>query len=289
MTDKKKSKIEVNKMNLNSDLYSIKPIPFPSVKRFFKETLPQLGWNKNDENEVGFDAGCGPGGTTVEWILPLLPKLKILYAVDILSNMIELAQKQNFHPKIEYSVANMEDWSTIKHWKGQITKLVSVYSLQWLKDQRQGFQNVYQLLKAGGEAAILYVMESPLFPTLVEMQNKPKWNKFFKGIDLHISDAYHKKFNASYYKEILKEIGFDILYCKEEMTDDVFISEKQYKDFFTSICVLKSHVPENMEEEFEEEFFEAMDKYNGRNANESPVHRGKILELLIRKPDNTRI
>ncbi|GFR33387.1 jhamt [Trichonephila clavata] len=97
-------------MNLDSELYGVNPIPFLSVRKFFGETLPRIGWSKDDEDDVVLDAGCGPGGTTVHYILPLMPKLKRLYAFDVLSDMIELAQKRNFHPKVRYSVANIEDW-----------------------------------------------------------------------------------------------------------------------------------------------------------------------------------
>lgn len=272
-------------MNLDSDLYGADIIPFPSVKQFFHETLPRLGRASDGENEVVLDAGCGPGGTTVQLILPLMPKLKVLYAVDVLDNMIELAKRRNVHPKIQYSVANIEDWSTVKHWKGQITKLVSVYCFQWLKDQRKGFQNVYNLLKSGGEAAIVFVLDSPYATTLLEMQNNPKWNSYLKDIDTYTT-TFDGRFNASYFNKLLKEIGFEILYCKGDMKNDVFISEKQYRNYFTSICVLMPRIPMDRMEEFKNEFFTTFDRHNGRNEKELPVHRGRIMEVVVRKPDN---
>ncbi|GFY70521.1 hypothetical protein TNIN_188941 [Trichonephila inaurata madagascariensis] len=200
--------------------------------------------------------------------------------------MVELAQRRNFHPKIRYSVANIEDWSTIKHWKGQITKMVSVYCFHWLTDQRKGFQNVYHLLNPGGQAAILIVTGTPLASAVSEMQNNPKWNNFLKGIDTYIKGYNHSKFNTSFYSKILGEIGFEILHCKREVKNDVFVSEKQYRDFFTSICVSTSHIPVDRKKEFLNEFFETLDRHNGRNVNELPVHRGRIMELVIRKPVN---
>ncbi|GFY61919.1 juvenile hormone acid O-methyltransferase [Trichonephila inaurata madagascariensis] len=272
-------------MNLDSKLYGVNPIPFPSVKKFFRETLPWLGAIKDGEDDVVLDIGCGPGGTTVQLILPLLPKLKILYAIDAVQNMIDLARKRNFHPKIQYSVANIEDWSTVKHWRGQISKLVSVYCFQWLKNQKKGFQNVYHLLKPGGQAVILIVSESPYASAVSEMQNNLKWKRFLKDIDTYTTSYNNSKFNTSYYNKILREIGFEILHCKREMKNDVFISEEQYRDFFTSINVSTSHIPVDRKEEFLNEFFETLDRHSGRNKNELPVHRGRIMELIIRKPD----
>ncbi|GFY61920.1 hypothetical protein TNIN_306331 [Trichonephila inaurata madagascariensis] len=45
--------------------------------------------------------------------------------------MIAIAKKQNFHPKIEYSVASIEDWSTVKQWKEQMTKVISIHCFHW--------------------------------------------------------------------------------------------------------------------------------------------------------------
>ncbi|GIY65705.1 juvenile hormone acid O-methyltransferase [Caerostris extrusa] len=82
--------------------------------------------------------------------------LEKLFAVDMLPNMIEMARKHNSHPNIEYRVANIEDWSTVKEWEDQITKVVSIYCFHWLKDIRKGFYNMHRLLKTDGEAAICF-------------------------------------------------------------------------------------------------------------------------------------
>ncbi|GFQ65846.1 jhamt [Trichonephila clavata] len=176
--------------------------------------------------------------------------------------------------------------STVKQWKSQITKLVSVYCFHYLKDQRKGFKNVYHLLKPGGQAVILIVTGTPFASAVSEMQNNPKWFSFLKDIDTYTTGYNPSKFNTSFYNKILKEIGFEILYCKREVKNDVFDSEKQYRDFFTSICVPSSHIHVDRKEEFLKEFFETLDRHNGRNKNELPLHRGRIIELVIKKPIN---
>ncbi|GIY88961.1 juvenile hormone acid O-methyltransferase, partial [Caerostris darwini] len=166
-------------MNLDAKLYGAKIIPYANVKRFFKETLPQIEFSKNDEKDVVLDIGCGPGGCTYHLVLPLFPQLEKLYAIDVLHNMIYNAERNNSHPLIEYSVADIENWPTVKKWEGQISKLVSIYCLHWLEDTKKGFQNIHRLLKPGGKAAICFVMQSIFYDAMKEMENS-KWRSYYE-------------------------------------------------------------------------------------------------------------
>ncbi|GIY10395.1 juvenile hormone acid O-methyltransferase [Caerostris darwini] len=271
-------------MNLDAELYGAQAVPYDHVKRFFKETLPQLEFSKNNEKEVVLDVGCGPGGSTFHLVLPLFNQLEKLYAVDMLPNMIYNAEKNNSHPLIEYSVADIEKWPTVKKWEGQITKLVSIYCLHWLEDAKKGFQNIYRLLKPGGKAAICFAMQSIFYDAIKEMENS-KWRSYYKDVGNYLPDAHLNKRNASYYEQMVKEVGFEILYLKVESTTDVFSSDEEYINLYSSICVVLSHVPVNKKEEFKNELFEEMIKLGGRNSDGLPVHRSIAIELMIRKND----
>ncbi|GIY07449.1 juvenile hormone acid O-methyltransferase [Caerostris extrusa] len=254
----KRSTKESIKMTLDAELYNTLPIPVDNVKLFFKNTLPELGFGKNNEKEIVLDVGCGPGGSTYHLVLPLFRCLK-LFAVDMLPNMIEMARKHNSHHKIEYRVANIEDWSTVKEWEDQITKVVSIYCFHWLTDIRKGFYNVHRLLKTDGEAAICF------------------------GVNSYIPYDQFKICSSPYYIGMLEEIGFEILYCKEEVKYETFSSDEEYKNFFASISTVKSHIPVDQREEFKNELFDEMLKLEGRHKNGLPRHRGRFLELVIKK------
>ncbi|PRD21049.1 UNVERIFIED_CONTAM: hypothetical protein NCL1_52931 [Trichonephila clavipes] len=149
-------------INLDSELYSPQPIPF------------QPG--QSNEEETLFDAGCGPGGTTVKFILPLIPRLKK---------------------------------SSLEHFENQITKFVSVYCFQWLKDPRKGFENVFRLLKPGGEAASTCVLQSSYYSAFIEMHNNnPAWTNLFQNVD-HLSTFQKYKYDGADCNKIAEDIGFE--------------------------------------------------------------------------------
>ncbi|GFY44417.1 juvenile hormone acid O-methyltransferase [Trichonephila inaurata madagascariensis] len=270
-------------MNLEPELYSSEPMPLESLKYFLSKTLPVLGWNICSEEDFVLDAGCGPGGTTFHWILPLFPKVKKIFGMDLVPAAIESAKKQNSHPLIEYSVANFEDWSTLKHWEGQITKLISVYTINWLKDQRNAFQSVFRLLKKGGEAAVCFPMQTSYYDALLKVQNSPKWSGFLKGAGNLIPESHYKKYDSSLYRKMVEEIGFEILYCRDEEITDVIPSEEKYRNFFPASCALTPHIPIEQRGEFKNDFIEELIKENGRNHKGLPQFRSRIIELVIRK------
>ncbi|GIY33692.1 juvenile hormone acid O-methyltransferase [Caerostris darwini] len=218
-------------MNFDSELYSPQCIPVESSKRFVKKILPELGWDKNIEDEVVMDVGCGAGGTTAKLIFPLFTHSKKIFAVDFLPGMIDLAKRENSHPLIEYSVANIGDWSTVKQWEDQITKLVSIHCFEWVKDQKKCFQNVFKLLKKDGQAALCFVLQSSFYDSVLEIEKNAKWRKFFEGIDNYVSESHYKKYDYFYYKQILEDIGFDIVYCREEVKMMYFLLTKNTKIF----------------------------------------------------------
>ncbi|GFU55938.1 juvenile hormone acid O-methyltransferase [Nephila pilipes] len=270
-------------MNLEPELYSSQHIPLESVKRFISQTLPQFGWNHCSKEDIVLDVGCGPGGTTFQLVLPLFSGVKKIFAVDLVPVAIEFAKKHNSHQLIEYSVANFEDWSTLNQWEGQITKLVSIYCINWLKDQRNAFQNVFKLLKKGGEAAACFLLESFFYDSILKVQNDPKWSCYFKGIENLVPESHHKKYDSSFYKRMLEAIGFEILYCRDIVITEVVSSDKKYRDFCTSVCVLTPHVPSDLKEDLMNDYMQELLRLNGRNDKGLPLFTSNVIELVIRK------
>lgn len=269
-------------LDFDHDLYNQSHVPSDFVIRFLAETLPCLGWGQS-RNEVVMDVGCGDGGITTDLILPLFPRLEKMVAFDVLPKMIDVASKRNSHPGVEYAVADIEDWSSVQQWKGQITHLLSVHCFHWLRDQQKAFRNSHRLLKSSGEAAFIFFLEASFFTACLQIQKNPKWCHFFNEIGSYIPESHHKKHSVFFYRKMLEDVGFDIIHCIERKIKDVLPSDEDYINFFTSVCVLVNHVPVERKEEFRTDLFQEILKHNGRDGNGLPFHTGTIIELVVRK------
>ncbi|CAL1293350.1 unnamed protein product [Larinioides sclopetarius] len=267
---------------MNAQLYeSVKPLD--SVVHFLTVTLRDLGWYKQKE-ELVMDVGCGPGHVTFQFVLPLFPNAEKFVAVDYSSSMIEAARSNYLHPKIEYHVADFEDKSDVQRWNGQVTKLVSIHCVNWLKNQKQSFQNTYDLLQPGGEAAFYFVLISDFYAAVVDIYNDPKWRGYFEGVDSRVPESHCKKFDSTHYRKIVEDIGFDVLLCRDELKVNPLSSEKAAKDLYYSLTVLVHHVPQSLKDEFRNDLNEYVVKNGGKTEDGTLVHRAVTLELVVRKP-----
>ncbi|KFM79508.1 Malonyl-CoA O-methyltransferase BioC, partial [Stegodyphus mimosarum] len=253
------------------------------TKLFLTNTVSLMDWT-NQSNDVVMDIGCGPGNSCHKLLLPYFPNVKKVIAVDVLPEMIEYAQKYNCHPKIEYHVANIECKETIERWRGEISKVISIYCFNWLKDQKQAFSNIYEALKPGGEASLLFVLSTPFWDSYKDHIQNPKWNAFLKNVEQRIPNSHFQKYRAPYYEELLRTIGFDIIVCEDEQRKYAYPSDDDCRAACASRCALTSHIPLDLRKEFEEELFKGFLKYNGRNTDGSPELQYLTLSVLIRKP-----
>ncbi|GIY45317.1 juvenile hormone acid O-methyltransferase [Caerostris extrusa] len=269
-------------MFFDAVLYNTMDKPWKTILEFLNETLPKFGWN-SDGPEVVMDLGSGPGYLSKNYILPSFPNLKKLIAADASACMIEEAKIQHPHPKIEYVVADIEDRSTIEPWLGQVTKLISVHCFNWLKDQKKGFQAVYDLLKPGGEAAFIFTLQSPYYDGLILTGKNPKFSSYFKGADFCIPESYRDNYDASNYRKMFQDIGFKIIHCIDEMKEDVLPCDQEYKDIFYSVCPLKKYLPDDLKEEFKEVLFQNTMKHAQRTKEGLPIHKSRTVEIFIKK------
>ncbi|GIY77139.1 methyltransf_25 domain-containing protein [Caerostris extrusa] len=237
-------------LDLDSDLYVKSHVPSESVIHFLEKTLPQLGWIRRDEDVV-MDVGCGPGRVTIDLILPVFPRLKKLLAIDLLSSMVNIARKHNPHPIVQYEVADIEDWSTMDHWEGQMTK---VKNPKWCH-----FFNEIDTVVPDSHC---------------KQHDALYYKEILAKIGFEI--LHLKEENIT---DVLPSDEDYITTCVRRTPSVSVVPER----LFTSVCVLVPHVPMDRRDEFQEDLFQEILQLNGRDSNGLPFHAGKIIELVVKK------
>ncbi|MGN1212434.1 MAG: class I SAM-dependent methyltransferase [Christensenellales bacterium] len=138
------SYIEMRKTKLNAN----ELIEIPTIKKM----LPDLN------GKTVLDIGCGYGEMSKYFIKKGAKKV---VAIDISSNMINLAKKINSHKDIEYLVMNMENLSQLQQ---KFDFVFSSLAFHYIKDFDKLIADISNILNKGGE--LLYSQEHPISTAL---------------------------------------------------------------------------------------------------------------------------
>ncbi|GIY97606.1 methyltransf_25 domain-containing protein [Caerostris extrusa] len=206
---------------------------------FLKVIAEKFQWIDLSDDTV-MDVGCGnPKIKFTDLLIERFPNVKQVIAVDKKAGLIEFLKCRIRHSEIHYQFADIEDWSTLKEWEGKISKVVSIHCFHQLKDQKISFQNVFKMLKPGGEVAILFCLQSGYIGWHNDLVNDSKWNKYYNGNSPEIPLTQFSKKEASDYETI--EAG---------------------KSAILKLALSSFKIPEESKEEFKEDLYKAFMKHN---------------------------
>ncbi|CAL1275206.1 unnamed protein product [Larinioides sclopetarius] len=252
---------------------------------FLEMVISKLGWSDLSDDIV-MDVGCGnPKIKLANHLVNLFPNVKQVICIDKNSMMIHYLKISRRPSNIVFQNADIENRSTLVKWEGQISKVISTHCFHMLQDQKTGFQNVYDLLKPGGEAAILFCIQSGYVGWLCDLRDDTKWNKYYNGNAPEIPSTQFINIDDSYYKTILEEIGFRIIVCVKDRIGVPYESENAWKEVIFKLALSSFDIPEDLHEEFKKDLYEAFMKHNCRTSNGLPCQSSFFLTALLRKPD----
>ncbi|GIY53256.1 methyltransf_25 domain-containing protein [Caerostris extrusa] len=149
-------------------------------------------------------------------LIKLFSKVKKIITIDKKSVMINYVKLKSGLPQMHYSHGDIENWSTLKEWEGKISKLVFNQCFHQVKDYKTCFQNVFKLLKPGGEAAIFFCLQSGYAGWHWKLIDDPAWKKYFNGKLPEMPSTQFTDIMASDYETMLQKIGFLAIEYKTE-------------------------------------------------------------------------
>jgi 2-polyprenyl-3-methyl-5-hydroxy-6-metoxy-1,4-benzoquinol methylase len=172
-------------------------------------------------NDIVLDFGCGTGLVCNE----LAENVKMVYAIDISSEMIEIARNKAFGRKIHninYVYTTIFD----ERFKRDSLDVIIVFNvLHLLEDSQKAIQRIYELLKPGG----LIISATPC------MGEKPVLNSLFSiggkiGITPKIKSFKISGLEHSFIKEKFKIIETG---CLKQNSPQYLIIAKKLKSVLT--------------------------------------------------------
>ncbi|GIY92769.1 uncharacterized protein CEXT_662451 [Caerostris extrusa] len=168
-------------------------------------------------------------------------------------------------------------------WKEKISKVVSSHCFHQLKDQKIAFQNIFRMLKPGGEVAIFFCLKSGYVAWHCDLVNNSEWNRYYNGNSPEIPLTQFSNKEASEYETILKEIGFSIIECKKDRIGVPFESTEIWKNAIFNVALSSFAIPENSKERFKDDICKIFINQNAM-LSDKPCTISYFLTVLLRKP-----
>ncbi|GBN45498.1 hypothetical protein AVEN_44474-1 [Araneus ventricosus] len=176
--------------------------------RTFLRSLP---WG-DLSGELVMDVGCGYGNMSTQCILERFPRASRVIAIDQSSECIQRSKvefRNGIFKKAQFKKANVTVMRHLRRWEGKISKIVSAHCLSEIEKKERAFKVMYELLKPGGQAALLFTGRSQSDDVYAAMLQNPKWSPYFTVL-FGYRDHEAKFTNLQESRQLLAYTGYNI-------------------------------------------------------------------------------
>ncbi|XP_055855724.1 juvenile hormone acid O-methyltransferase-like [Episyrphus balteatus] len=263
------------------------------AQQIIKELLSVLQW-RLDEKDSLIDLGTGSGDVLMDFIYPLLPKnFTKLVGTDISSEMVEHC-KRNYSQSenVKFKVLDIGTEILPKELIGEFDHVTSFYSIHWVQNQRLAVDNIYRLLKSGGDCFLVFLSTHSINETYDIVSLNPKWAPYMKNIKNYYSPLFRSKDPRSEFSEILKDAGFvdvkvaELSNYSNELLHYVISSFFVYcTDTYRAVNPFIHRVPVEMHEEILDEIIHTAIELGNESNNGNPgcIATYKLIVAYARK------
>ncbi|XP_069675150.1 juvenile hormone acid O-methyltransferase-like [Periplaneta americana] len=214
------------------------------------EYLRSMTWGPG---ERVLDLGCGPGFVTTQLLLPRLPlDLDLLVGADVSAAMVKHASDRYCHPKLKFVQLDLgTDIPVDSELRTPgFDKIFSFYCLHWILDQRRAVRNIFNLLRPGGEALIVFVAKCPIFNVYNSQYQKPEWRIYMEDVHRFISPYHQSEDPGEEFNELLREVGLDVIKCECRKNEYTYNSTDCLKESIKAVNPFLDRIPQNLHEEY---------------------------------------
>ncbi|XP_025269749.1 juvenile hormone acid O-methyltransferase [Camponotus floridanus] len=201
------------------------------------------------------DIGCGPGDITKNILLPALNPNAEITGTDISENMIEFAKKTYPNEKqLKFEVLDIQTKNLPEKYISKFDHIFSFQTLNWCYDIRQAFENIFQMIRSGGNILILIVASHDIFEIMKILAQDIRFASYIQDVRNYISPFNDSITPHKELRKLLKSIGFDVCHCSLR---EVTYSSQNMQNFLSSILAIYpflDKLPHDQKEEFRNEF-----------------------------------
>ncbi|XP_055855251.1 juvenile hormone acid O-methyltransferase isoform X1 [Episyrphus balteatus] len=256
------------------------------AEEIVKEFSSVLKWRLDGKDSL-IDLGTGSGDVLMDFIYPLMPKnFTKLVGTDISSEMVKHCEKNYSQSEnVKFKVLDIGTENLPKELIGEFDHVTSFYSIHWVQNQRLAADNVYRLLKSGGDCLLVFLSTHSINETYDIVSLNPKWAPYMKDIKNYYSPLFRSKDPRSEFSKILEDTGFVDVRVEERYK--IFDHEdfEEMKNTYRAVNPFLHRVPVEMHEEILDEIIHTAIKIGNKsnNGNIGCIATYKLIVAYARK------
>lgn len=180
--------------------------------------------SRSNESESLLDVGCGSGDITMDLVLPILPlNFKRLVGCDLSQDMVDFARKKHKHANISFEQFDLGTDIGKQALKNadKFEHITSFYCLMWVHDSKIAVENLYKLLKPGGDMLLVFLAQHPMYDFYKKQSQDIRWEQYMTDVDEFITPYQYSKKPADEFRSLLKECGF--IDCDVEAREKCYV------------------------------------------------------------------
>ncbi|XP_056630747.1 juvenile hormone acid O-methyltransferase-like [Diorhabda sublineata] len=241
---------------------------------------------KNNPSIMEF--GFGDGGTSAAALQPLIPQdCKEFIAADVSQQMVKYAKQNAKLPKVGKIIQfNISAQDIPLEFQNRFDHIFSFFTFHCIPkiSASKAFNNVYKMLKPGGQTFHVFLLPTPLDDIFYEMSKHLKWGKY--GQESMLSPYYFESNQQDSCKRDIVNSGFvDIEMRLEEFVHE-FPHEEAWKENYIAVNAAYSSIPLEEKEEYKKYFFKRIKEkviINNEDNDRFPRIRHSIFVVSAKK------
>ncbi|KAL4716377.1 hypothetical protein ACJJTC_006739 [Scirpophaga incertulas] len=180
------------------------------------EYSDKIKWRNTGDRLI--DIGCGDGGVTIKLLKKFIPhNFERVLGCDISVNMVNFANEHYKDDNTSFAVLDIGGNLPVDM-RGKFDHAFSFYALNWIKDQETAFNNIYDLITAGGDCLLLFLGYHTYYDIYRILAQRSKWSSWLQPLDSFISPYYDSKEPDKEIKSLMAKIGFSdiVVNCQKK-------------------------------------------------------------------------
>lgn len=204
------------------------------------------------EQNQYLDLGCGFGGFTRDALLEHVRPFRRIVGVDRSETLIKYAREHSTHPDICYEVVDIEvdDPQALLTKYGPFDRIYSFLVLQCVRNLKAAYQNMFHLLKDGGECALVTLTGSVITDVMYQLNKTEEW----KGCIPDPRELYSERFFlcepinkekvVNTETKALQDTGLELVSCSVYDSMWTLPDIDAWIDTYVPVFKLEANIPE---------------------------------------------